>query len=567
MWVMGRALVLMGASVALLADAHPAAAQNQPKQKRGDRTRYAEPGEGPRGRYLEDDWRNWWYLNHERCVDLRARLRAARTGLDAATSPLRPQVYDAWIAASKETNPELASAALMAMAKSGDPVLLPALTAGLDHAAAEVKRYGLVALGIHGQQQSVVRLAEVAKSDREPWERVAAMLGLGFHPDPASSAILNGLLEPTWWSKASDLLKRGLALAIGVDGDASAVPTIRALLQDKELSGLVRGAFAWTLGTIGSPADRDCLLELLDHDDVAIRRGAALGLGKLLRGSGDTVAMKKLWNRVLKRSTGYAESTELLRDIDALIIGEIAGTGNDAASRLSQLIDIGASSVVRLVTDSSNSSDAFAALGAALTGPLPVSVLNRLAGDFTNSSHEEIRAALAIALGMSGNAGLAELPKLKERIRPKAGNPDTQAYYVLALGLAGSDRFLESHLAHLADSTDSEQLQTMAIGVALMHHAEEAQEVLLARLTKDKSEHSQRAVLAALGWIGDAAVVPVLIGFLTNPLAPDIVRVQAAVALGNLFDPAPRRAVLRLYDNIDYWIDSEQFYFDFLMFA
>ncbi len=149
------------------------------------------PGQGPRTDYHDEDWEYWWFLNSESILATR---RQERLG-DAAKPPvLTSAQIERMVAALEsslvEANPDLRSAALVALAKTGSSDVLPRLLAHLDDPSLDVRRAAAQSLGVLGDAAATAPLVElILDKKRESDVRRSAALALGLlaaHATPAN---------------------------------------------------------------------------------------------------------------------------------------------------------------------------------------------------------------------------------------------------------------------------------------------------------------------------------------------------------------------------------------------
>ncbi|MFT7679880.1 MAG: HEAT repeat protein [Planctomycetota bacterium] len=105
-----------------------------------------------------------------------------------------------------------------------------------------------------------------------------------------------------------------LLLAIGLAGDRGAANSLKELLAAKRLSPALRARTGLALGLLSDATVVPDLLELLKHEDLEVRRGAAQALG-FLGDERSALALGKL--------LGSDEDKLLRRDV-AIALGRMA---------------------------------------------------------------------------------------------------------------------------------------------------------------------------------------------------------------------------------------------------
>lgn len=179
-------LTLLG--IALLADSSPGQA-SLPRINVG-------PGQGPRVDYRDEDWRFWWYLNHETLLHRRELAMAGaweKAGRPPLRAPLTDDELDRVLAVlldgRSDASPELQRALVMAM---GRTQLRDALNP-IRQAAAEgnlsVRRMAVRALGVLGDAAGVETLAELVGDEHTDLElRFDAAIALALLADVTTDA-------------------------------------------------------------------------------------------------------------------------------------------------------------------------------------------------------------------------------------------------------------------------------------------------------------------------------------------------------------------------------------------
>ena len=166
--------------------------------------------------------------------------------------------------------------------------------------------------------------------------------------------------------------------------------------------------------------------------------------------------------------------------------------------------------------------------------------------------HDEPRestlGAMAIGAGLLRDSGASRV--LLERL---AGvrDTDTRGYIALGLGLARADA-IEPLRKIVAKSKYRPQLLRQAsVGLALLGD-KQLVPLLLDMLADAKGLATQAALMATLGFVGDARCVTALVGMLENTEITDSARGFAAVALGIVGDKQVEHWNAPLSDWLDY---------------
>ncbi len=151
-----------------------------------------------------------------------------------------------------------------------DPRAVPALKALLT-ARPAVARQAADALVTLGQNSLVAELTSLLHSFERD-KRIAAATALAYIGD---KTVLTNLLGE-WAGGASSDRRLQVAEALGVIGDASAVPALAEALQDPEED--LRTQAVWSLGHVGDPAGVPWLLQALGDTNFSVRFAAAFSL-------------------------------------------------------------------------------------------------------------------------------------------------------------------------------------------------------------------------------------------------------------------------------------------------
>ncbi len=228
-------------------------------------------------------------------------------GLTGSESVL-PTLRDA---AAKHADDNVRAFAILSLGRMGDRAALGAVTRILDREkTANLRRSAAITLGkiAHADDTDAVAQLERALEDTDPMVRHFAAVSLG---EMANAAIRKRLRERLPKARRADRpffalalaladsvdsaplvrealrtetakdLQSGYCIALGIMGDAAAVPQIQALVQER--GGIwLPGYAALALGMIGSRASAPLLRERLAiENDPRLRMNLAVGLGLL----------------------------------------------------------------------------------------------------------------------------------------------------------------------------------------------------------------------------------------------------------------------------------------------
>lgn len=498
------------------------------------------------------DWARWWFANRALLVDRTARAGARA---DASLTPSdraagvptdglwRARAQAALGAALRHRNRSIASAAAVALGKSGDPaeaealvsvlldperpptvreaaalglgLLPPDAAAGGRHACRALETVGadvreadrlrafcVYALGLRADPASVPFLLDAAEGGGATWDVPAAgvsALGLAGH-DMLLPDLLD-LLEGPRRGRRSEAVRRAYAAqALAHLGDVRAVPPLREAALDTDEHA--RRAAVLALGAVAEPDDEkttDLLLHLLQNSrDVATRSVAALSLGRI----GSARAGPALLY-------AYRKGSLRVRPFAAIGLGLLARHAGSTDATEGLLYDLRARADPRL--------RAALCVAVGLAGERrAVAILEEIV---TGADPTGLRAHAAFALGLIG--GGEDSPALLRAVLEKTREPELQREVALALGLLG-DR------------------DALAILENLVRHG--------------GSTYVQGSAAVAIGRIGGRESVDALIALLNDELEPDLGRAMAAVGLGLVLDRSEGKRMARIAGDLSWWL-------------
>jgi HEAT repeat protein len=495
----------------------------------------------PQGPGLEH-WIFWWTLNRERILNLRALQASRLRSRTAKTSPHfmgesggrnarneaggdgRAQIITALLAAAEDSNADVATGAIIALGKAGDPAAIPPLMklVGKNSADASIPESAVLALGMIGESSLGVRtfLIEVA-SDRQQRVRTRAFaaLGLGFLSDPGAIPAL--MTEYHGRHRSNDVPASAL-VALGLLGDEIIVPDLSAALSGRlnhrETDDQRRAFIATALGMIRSRAALPALDRALMDREVEVRRQAVLSIGALARPDDAQVV-----GHLLKLLGGERDSQT--RAFAAVSLGEIGAPG--AADALLYAYRKGDALVVP-----------YAALGLALLARnspadgLAERIVPFLRAELLERKNSDLRGALALATGIAGDR--EAVPALR-KILTREGNPTLRGHAAMALGLIGAEEAIEDLRKALTDRADPDAQREIALALGLLGDREAAA-ILISLVKNGRSEYVRGSAAMAIGRLADPTIARQLVEVLSDKSSPATTRAFVAVALGFSLD-------------------------------
>lgn len=394
-----------------------------------------------------------------------------------------------------------------------------------------------------------VRVHDLAAA--APAEGAAAAGGGGA---AAILAVFQELLRPQAFHSFESKVQCGIAIGAGLAGSPELSVPLRELLgRRKQPPAIARGYLVLALGMLGDTASRESLLEHFKDGDVHARRAAAIGLGALYARTGDPETQEAI------AALDQEEGDLGVRLFAAVALGEVGGA---AAASLGQTLDEPERGMVQgsgvlgppRLTFGGYPRRAFAALGIGLAkdpGALDL-LLERLAVERDHAT----RAAISLGLGLVGDTRAG---KDVARALAEDKDPILRGYLALALGLMGWVEAKDAVRELLKGEIDIELVPNAALAGLLLQDRE-ALDILLRRLTDERKPNARNAVLYGIGLFKDRGAIEPLAALLKNRSEPAHVRRYAAIALGEIADPRPLRAIGRLYAHFNYTAEPTLFH-------
>ncbi len=550
-------------------------------------------------------WQLWWGLNREPYIALRTALvqggAAARTGSSAALAGVAGRPTDAQVrleiapalltALRAERNPDIVTAALLALAKCG-PRLEPegratastVIRSRLRDANQEVAETAAIALGVLANPADLSLLGEIVADGESAREacgkdgslplrtRAFAAYALGLVAERVDNEdyrrwIAHQLIGVLGTSKAATrdipvaaLMSLGL---IALDpnagpqvGDGEPAPTSSALalyewvadwFEDPRRDAQVRAyapvAMAHLANRAGEASRADCVqrlargLETGSTESVVVRQSCVLGLGLVADGDGDAHDVRA--RALLKTaSNGGDRLARRFAWISIARVGARPGEeGRDALndSRTYLLGQLARGSTperpwlcLALGVGERAALDAGAQPSDAIQDPIRKEIRAH------TSPSEASAQFLALALSQSPAAGAILMDRLGE-----LSDDEARGSAALALGIARTTAAIEPlRVLVLEAQYKPRLLREAAIGLGLLGDRSLTPQ-LVGMLSAARGLYALSSVATALGYIGDQRAVAPLLAIAGDAARDASARAFAIVALGLLSDPAP----------------------------
>lgn len=366
---------------------------------------------------------------------------------------------------------------------------------------------------------------------------------------PSSRPLFALLLERKRFDDFDNVVQGGIALGVGLSGDAELLPIVVELLgRSKKLPSLVRAHLTLSLGRLGNQEVKPVLLGYLRDKDTQVRRSAALATGLLFAASADPQVLRELERAEEK------EREVLTKALLGLALARVGGT---LATRTlyGKLVEprVNPPNVVGppRISLGGLGREPFAALGLGIIGHANVSPT--LLARFDDTGAQSVRGAIALALGLVGDQRTA--PNLHQELQ-KTADPLFAGQLAVALGLLRYAPAIPDIERLIAHGNDIELLPDAARSLALLDRAR-VTGALLNRLRQDSNPQVQRALFYALGQVGDESAAAHATGVLRDAQIPALVRTYAAIALGDLLDPRRMPKLARLRGDANYAAETE----------
>lgn len=550
-------------------------------------------------------WQLWWGLNREPYIALRTALvqggAAAQTGssVGLATGGGRPtdaqvrlEIAPALIRVLREErNPDIATAALLALAKCGtrlEPETRSAasdsIRARLSDANQEVAETAALALGVLASPADLSLLGELVadgasaraacgrdsaislrtrafaafalglvaeRVDNEDYRRWIAHQLIGVLGTPATA---------TRDIPVAALMSLGLvSLDANADprgGDGERAPTSSALALyewvadwyenprgDPQVRAYAPVAMAHLANRAGGSSRADCVqrlargLEIGSTESVVVKQSCVLGLGLVADGDGDAhdVRARALLKTV---SNGGDRLARRFAWISIARVGARPGDeGRDALSdsRAFLIGQLARGSTperpwlcLALGVGERAALDAGAQPSSAIQDPIRKEISAH------TSPNEASAQFLALALSQSPAAGAILMDRLGE-----LSDDEARGFAALALGIARTTAAIEPlRVLVLEAQYKPRLLREAAIGLGLLGDRSLTPQ-LVGMLSEARGLYALSSVATALGYIGDQRAVNPLLAIAGDSTRDASARAFAIVALGLLSDPAP----------------------------
>jgi len=495
-------------------------------------------------------WTRWWYPNRRHIMDWSTRVANRRApditpsgdSVKRGAGMWRAEVQVALHAALASSDEDLASGAAVALGKLGDPSDGPALVRVLSDKDRQqsVREAAALALGLlptdsKSADDARRALERLVRDGREPERlRAVTIYALGLRAELASLPLLMEAAHsasPSWDVPAASVGALGLA------GFDIVQPDLLELLAGprhrKGRESVRRVYAAQALTSLGTDETLAALRAAVTDADQNVRRAAVLALGSVADDDDDKTMDALV--RVL-----YRDRDGACRHVAAIAIGRIGHDRGESALR-------------RAYVKGDNVLQPFAAIGLGLYARHQgkSAAANIIVRDLEERANAELRGALAIAVGLSGNQSGA--PILRE-IAADRGNPTLRGHAAIAIGLLG-DRDLGAPVLRqmLVDVHSPEVQREVALGLGMLGDRE-AVRLLIGLVEDGSSVYVQGSAAMALGRIGGEKAGNALLGVLRDESRPDLARAMAGVGLGLVLDESEGKRLASIGADLNWYL-------------
>lgn len=567
-------------------------------------------------------WQFWWGFNKDPYLNLKARIHsgATATGSDdffighgqqsqaknnykPSEADIRNKVVPILIEAiEKESNNDIVTAALIALAKIGDEKgqdgvsrFEAIIKTRLDDSVQEISETACVSLGILANPASIDVLEQIATDQPEgrrlvgkPESQISyrtrafAIYGLGLigyaSEDPAHRQrivqILHGLLESPRFStrdiKVASMISMGLvpiaqlANPEPVDGEDepeympwdSREAQIDYVIEffetenDKNRDYMVRAQAPRALSLLiaGAPAEyketvADKLMEYFggrtQKGESQLRQSAVLAMGAICDADADDVD-KELRRRLFK---AVEDSDQQVKHYSIIALAQAGGNLGEGEKVEDGLKEIRKHLAGQLARGKARKSWAGLAIGVMerkiADNDGPVSEEQLNAVMLALQDAKAVREVGAYAIGL----GIAKHISASDTMRDKLeemSQDEARGYLAVGLGLMGAQGATEQIQEIVRKSKyRADLLKQAAIALGLLGDKSVVTELLDMLKNDAKTLSSQAAIASALGFIGDSRSLDPLVEMYKDEGLTDKARAFALVALGIVADKEP----------------------------
>ena len=429
-------------------------------------------------------------------------------------------ILPALLAALRDPDGEVRSAAAVALGKTGSARAFPSLRRALRDAHPDVRDGAVLSLGMLRDDFALDEfraiLFDPAVRERS---RGFAALSAGICGGEGGASLLLRFLDP-----ASDAMRVGgidrtadleacAVLGLGLAGSPRAVEPLRRILANGNERPSVRASACTALARLGDRDSIPLLVRGISHRESPLRQSAALALG-VLATPDDAAVVAALLERLAEDRDGAT------RQFCIASLGRIGAEDSLRPLR-------------RIMMEGDVAERPFAALALATAGDRDaVPAIRAL---FRSPGHAGHRGAAAIALGILADG--ETLPDLREFAFSKA-DASLRIYAFTGLALQADEASVPGFRRALEEEPEPRLRLAAAVALAILQ--DDGARPALERLAEKGESAAVRAHAAYfLGVAGGPPAAPTLARLLADVRQPVLVRTFAAAGLGVLSDRSP----------------------------
>lgn len=497
-----------------------------------------------------DRWENWWYLNHDRFLDL-TRSFAARAetaeasgdeflGFSPPTSGAHPVYLDRssvhkellpiLIEHLSDGNAVVRGEAALALGKVGSSEALAKLKGATRDTNRFVRQMALLGLGLTNDPDAVKPLcAFLLDGGEQDGDRAFAALGLAVLARAESVPALVTILHRSGVDRG---LEASALYALGFSGSEDAAIVLREYVDELSRAGDLRGVATLALGKFKDVTHIPRLLQLLDDEEVHVRRSAACALGLQSFES-------RFWSRrdtLLERLRIADERNSLTPEARRQLQEHVAEVERRASLDSRDLYETEKRVVAALAKAMDSDRDRmvrhFAVMALARIGSPEARI--ELAKEYRKASHHDAsRGFLALALGVARSKESGST--LRKMLDQKSLDPSSRGAIMTALGLLDDEAVGDDLVTFALQESDPEVRGHAIVAVGLMNFRP-AREQFRKALQNDAQEFLRPTFGLALALMGDWQSIATLEDLAVGESTSTTTRIEAAQALANVHD-------------------------------
>jgi len=514
--------------------------QQDPSQtSAADKRGYSFPGGGPQVLFSESRWEFWWDFNADDLIGLQPALMKLSPKAGAVVDfpyekPTKKDKQEKLVRyflnlLKKEKSPEIREAAVLSLARTRDPNVIPYIEAAYDDKDEKVRTMAVIALGVSQNQQAGPILESISNNKDTSTEiRSFAIVAMGLLGGDSALKAFKRWLSPQVFKKLDRITQQTVAFGAGITEDSTLCPLIRTALIDNFSDDRITISYLiLSLGRLGDRAANANIIKHLSNRDAQIRRSAAVALGSAASPS-DKDVIEALIN------SAKNDADNMLKNFCFIALGKIGG---ETAEKF----------LIKELDNVTRDHLPFVGLAIGLTGQK--SFGDKMLRKFLEVKDINTKSALALTLGMLKNENaLGELRKIVDG----GSDPIYKGYCALALGMLKDNKSVERLIDLYFSQHDVELHRFVAIALGLI--GDRSITVKMYNCLKDSPDTIRHSSAYNLGLIGDKRAIDPLKTVVENKSETNLFRKYAILGLGHIADDSEVPVVSRITKNCNYTI-------------